>query len=130
MLTLAVCPLSPRPRHSWNAADVNPDVEVVIGVPAPYMEFVRGEMRKDFEVASQNVLDKASGAFTGEISPAMILDVGATWAIIGHSERRQFFGDTNEVRASYTTRYAFCPAVHTRHCHRLLTSLIPKFRMR
>ena len=52
--------LGPSP-HSWNAADVNPDVEVVIGVPAPYMEFVRGEMRKEFEVASQNVLDKASG---------------------------------------------------------------------
>lgn len=100
---------------AWNAADVNKDVEVVIGVPAPYLEFVRGEMRTDFEVASQNVLDKASGAFTGEISPAMILDVGATWAIIGHSERRQFFGDTNETVGA-KTEFALANGVKAMPC--------------
>src|SRR5688572_20385569 len=37
-----------------------------------------------------------TGAFTGEVSAPMLADAGATWAIVGHSERRQFFGDTNE----------------------------------
>jgi triosephosphate isomerase len=39
---------------------------------------------------------EASGAWTGEVSPGLLADAGATWAIVGHSERRQFFGDTNE----------------------------------
>ena len=46
---------------------------------------------------AQNVFWEKSGAFTGEASPALLLDAGATWAIVGHSERRQFFGDTNEI---------------------------------
>ena len=45
---------------------------------------------------SQNVHWEKSGAFTGEVSPALLSDAGATWAIVGHSERRQMFGDTNE----------------------------------
>jgi triosephosphate isomerase len=39
---------------------------------------------------------EASGAWTGEVSPPLLHDAGASWAIVGHSERRQFFGDTNE----------------------------------
>lgn len=90
---------------AWNAADVNKDVEVVIGVPSPYLDFVRAEMRDDFELSVQNAYKAASGAFTGEISPAMALDCGANWAIIGHSERRTLFGDTNEEVGAKT---AFC----------------------
>jgi len=45
---------------------------------------------------AQDVFWEASGAFTGEVSGALLADAGATWAIVGHSERRQFFGDTNE----------------------------------
>ena len=89
----------------WNAADVNKDVEVVIGVPAPYLDFVRSEMRDDFGLSTQNCLDQASGAFTGEISPEMALDCGATWAIIGHSERRAIFQESNETVGKKT---AFC----------------------
>jgi triosephosphate isomerase (TIM) len=40
---------------------------------------------------------EASGAWTGEVSAALAADAGATWVIVGHSERRQFFGDTNEI---------------------------------
>jgi triosephosphate isomerase len=47
-------------------------------------------------VAAQNCHHAAKGAFTGELSPAQILDAGATYVIIGHSERRQFFGETDE----------------------------------
>jgi triosephosphate isomerase len=45
---------------------------------------------------AQDCYWEATGAFTGEVSPAFLADAGATWAIVGHSERRQFFGDTNE----------------------------------
>ena len=46
-------------------------------------------------VAAQNMHTAASGAFTGEISPTMLEDVGCSYVILGHSERRQFFGETD-----------------------------------
>ena len=49
------------------------------------------------EVGAQNVDYRDSGAFTGEIAPNMLLDAGATCVLIGHSERRQFFGETNST---------------------------------
>ena len=45
---------------------------------------------------AQDCFWESSGAWTGELSPPLLADAGATWAIVGHSERRQFFGDTNE----------------------------------
>lgn len=47
------------------------------------------------QLGAQNVDHHDSGAFTGEVSPPMLLDVGAQYVLIGHSERRQFFGETN-----------------------------------
>ena len=47
-------------------------------------------------VAGQNMYFEESGAFTGEVSAAMLLDAGATAVVLGHSERRQFFGETDE----------------------------------
>lgn len=49
------------------------------------------------KVAAQNMSDKASGAYTGEISASMLNDVNVKWVIIGHSERRQFYHETNQV---------------------------------
>ncbi|HEB50624.1 MAG TPA: triose-phosphate isomerase [Desulfobulbus sp.] len=48
-------------------------------------------------LAAQNVAWEREGAYTGEISPAMLMDVGASMAIIGHSERRHIFGEDNEM---------------------------------
>ncbi len=45
---------------------------------------------------AQNTHWETSGAWTGELSPTLLADAGATWVIVGHSERRQFFGDTSE----------------------------------
>ncbi len=50
-------------------------------------------------VAGQNMYFEEAGAFTGEISAAMLLDAGATGVVLGHSERRQFFGETDEALA-------------------------------
>ena len=61
--------------------------------------FAVGEALKDsnIELGAQNCYTKESGAFTGEISPQMLADVGCSWVIIGHSERRQYFGETDEL---------------------------------
>jgi len=50
-------------------------------------------------VAGQNLYAKDSGAYTGEISGAMLKDAGCSWVILGHSERRQFFGETDALVA-------------------------------
>ncbi|MCL2637806.1 MAG: triose-phosphate isomerase [Oscillospiraceae bacterium] len=78
------------------AADKN--CEVVVCVPftslATAVEAVGGT---NIKVGAQNVHFEASGAFTGEISVAMLKDIGAEYVIIGHSERRQYFGETDET---------------------------------
>jgi len=59
----------------------------------PVAEVIR---RSNIALASQNVFWEDEGAYTGEISPAMLRSGGCTYTIIGHSERRQYFGETNE----------------------------------
>lgn len=63
-------------------------VEVVIAPPAPYMDITRNALRPDYAVSAQNLWINSGGAFTGEMSAAMVKDVGGTWTILGHSERR------------------------------------------
>jgi triosephosphate isomerase len=60
----------------------------------------------DIGVAAQNLHWEKQGAFTGEVSAAMLADAGCRYVIIGHSERRQYFGETNET-VSRKTRAAF-----------------------
>jgi triosephosphate isomerase len=70
-----------------------------IAVCVPYV-FLAGvaEIIKDSRLAlgAQNVADKPSGAYTGEISAAMLSEFGCRYALVGHSERRSYYGDTNE----------------------------------
>ena len=51
----------------------------------------------NIELGAQNCYTKESGAYTGELSPHMLKDVGCTWTIIGHSERRQYFEESDEL---------------------------------
>jgi len=83
-----------------NEAQLDPQAEVIIAPPALYLLLTREHLNKNIEVAAQNVYDKPDGAFTGEISVAQLKDSGISWAILGHSERRQLLGETDEFVAS------------------------------
>lgn len=73
------------------------EADVVIACPAIYLEHTKNHLPAFISVAAQNCYKANSGAFTGEISPAMIADCGAKWVIIGHSERRAIFGESDKL---------------------------------
>lgn len=66
--------------------------EVVICPPNVYLSSLKG-----LTLGAQNVYFEESGAYTGEVSPAMLKDLGIEYVIIGHSERRKYFGETDET---------------------------------
>lgn len=78
-------------------ADVT-DVDIVIGPVFTALAAVSEKIEDtNIGLAAQDMYWEESGAFTGEISPVMLKDVGCDYVIIGHSERRQYFGETNET---------------------------------
>ncbi|MGN0312942.1 MAG: triose-phosphate isomerase [Lachnospiraceae bacterium] len=76
----------------------NDKVDVVFCVPAidivPVVEAAKGS---NIHVGAENMYYEESGAYTGEISPAMLTDAGVEYVILGHSERRGYFGETDEM---------------------------------
>ncbi|GFH94118.1 triosephosphate isomerase [Lachnospiraceae bacterium] len=77
---------------------VNDEVDVVFCVPAidiiPAMEAAKGT---NIQIGAENMYYEEKGAFTGEIAPDMLTDVGVKYVIIGHSERREYFAETDET---------------------------------
>ena len=92
------------------------EVEVAVAPAFTALYAVQKELQGSFiQLAAQNVFWEEKGAYTGEISPLMLKDLGCRYAIIGHSERRQFFGEKDEtvnrrIRAalSHGLRPIFC----------------------
>lgn len=76
---------------------IDPNVEVVVAPPAIYLEYTRQHVDKAIGVAGQNCYKVGSGAFTGDNSADMIKDVGCEWVILGHSERRNVFGESDQL---------------------------------
>jgi triosephosphate isomerase len=73
------------------------DAEVILCPPALYLEMATDvAFESNFTVGAQNVYPEDSGAFTGEISPLMLKELNVSYCIIGHSERRKYFSETNE----------------------------------
>jgi triosephosphate isomerase len=73
-------------------------VELVLCPPALYVETVGSALagaKSNVGLGAQNMHDKASGAFTGEVAPPMLVDLGCRYVILGHSERRTLFGETD-----------------------------------
>jgi len=76
---------------------LSPNTEVVVGCPQCYLQHSREVVPASVGVAAQNCHKVAKGAFTGEISPGMIKDLGCEWVILGHSERRNIFGESDQL---------------------------------
>lgn len=75
-------------------------VEVVVCPPALYLELASDiAQQNDFNCGAQNLSQYKAGAYTGEISAEMIKSAGVKYAILGHSERRMYFGENDEVLA-------------------------------
>ena len=76
----------------------NDDVDVVFCVPAidiiPAMEAAKGT---NIHIGAENMYFEDKGAYTGEISPKMLVDAGVKYVVIGHSERREYFAETDET---------------------------------
>ena len=84
---------------SWLVSGpLDPNCEVVVGVPGCYLQHVADKLAgSSVAVAAQNCYKVEKGAFTGELAPAMIKDCGAGWVILGHSERRNVFGEQDDL---------------------------------
>ena len=86
------------------SADIslNENQAAVFAVPFPYLEMAVDTVqhKKNFSIAAQNCSDKKSGAYTGEVSAEMLKSIGLSYCLVGHSERREYFGENNQVLAA------------------------------
>lgn len=85
-----------------SAVDKN-KVDMLLAVPSLFAASAREyAQRSNVKIATQTIHDKAEGAFTGELSIPMIKDIGLSWTLIGHSERRQYYNETDSSVAAKT----------------------------
>lgn len=84
----------------------NVSQEVAVCVPFVYLSDIRDALAgSSIALGAQNVADQASGAYTGEVSASMLADCSCKYALVGHSERRSYYGDTSQSVAN-----RFCQA--------------------
>ncbi len=84
------------------ALKLGPNQEVIFAVPYPYLLMTRSEVEDgllNYYVAAQNCYHKKSGAYTGEVSAEMLHSMNIKYCVIGHSERREYFNESNAVLA-------------------------------
>jgi triosephosphate isomerase len=84
--------------RSLESSQLNKDVDVLICPPFTSIYAVIDELKNSsIKVGAQNMHFENKGAFTGEVSPSMLKSMGVEYVIIGHSERRQHFGETDQI---------------------------------
>lgn len=74
-----------------------PNCDVIICTPFTHLASVAKEIDKSLGLGAENCADHKSGAYTGEVSAAMVASTGAQYVILGHSERRQYYGETSPI---------------------------------
>lgn len=95
--------LVPAVREAVSALDNGP--EVVIMPPSLYLGEVKAQLAdSSIRIGVQNVAQWQSGAYTGEIAAAMAADAGCQYVLVGHSERRELFGETDGIVAAKVSR--------------------------
>ncbi len=99
------------------STDLNEQQLAILAVPFPYITTVQQLLggKERYAVAAQNIYFQRSGAYTGEVSAEMLLSIGIGYTIIGHSERREYFNENNEMLAAkldlcfeYNIQSIFC----------------------
>lgn len=85
---------------------LNDNQQVIIAVPFPYLTSAQEKIagKKNVFIAAQNLSDKKSGAYTGEVSGEMLASIGIEYVLIGHSERREYYNETNAILAAKLDR--------------------------
>ena len=84
-------------KNILNTAQFNPDkLEIVVAPISIHIASVKAMINSKISVAAQNMSESGNGAFTGEISGEQLLDFDLQWVILGHSERRTLYNETNE----------------------------------
>lgn len=85
---------------------LSPTQKVLFAVPFPYLIMANSEVAEEanYFTAAQNCHHKNSGAFTGEVSAEMLHSIGIEYCIIGHSERREYFAESNQMLAEKLDR--------------------------
>ncbi|KAG6584805.1 triose-phosphate isomerase [Phytophthora cinnamomi] len=88
-----------------NKVEISSDnVEVVVAPPALHIDLAKSLLQKKIAVSAQNVSLTGLGAYTGEIAAEQLLDFGLEWTITGHSERRAYYSESDDVVAQKTKR--------------------------
>ena len=87
------------------SADVGEDVEVVLCPSSPYLHLLKTQLHgSDIALAAQDVSEFEAGAYTGETAASMLLDLGCRYSLVGHSERRELFAESDEQVARKALR--------------------------
>lgn len=86
--------------------DLLPHQQVIFAVPFPYLIMAKSNVAEEsgYKIAAQNCSDQESGAYTGEVSAAMLHSIGVNTCIIGHSERREYYKEANPMLAEKVNR--------------------------
>jgi triosephosphate isomerase (TIM) len=81
--------------------ELSSDQQVIFAVPFPYLLMAKEKLagKNNYFIAAQNCYDKKSGAYTGEVSVEMLQSIGIQNCVLGHSERREYFAESNKMLA-------------------------------
>jgi triosephosphate isomerase len=91
------------------------NVDVLVAPTFVHIPRTQSALRKDFVVSAQNCWIKGNGAYTGEVSADMLADMGLSWVILGHSERRHIIGESDQMIADKVV-YALSKGLSVVYC--------------